>query len=355
MRLARIAICGPKGCGKSPLLRTIAGENDAVGNSYTRLAQWNLLKRKLLIISIICLLALFLHVGNFHLKLPKMKISRIFTALLLSTVTYIANAVPMATMTFDVDFMGMAHLPSGNVLLTGPQKSQATLSFPIQTLYFGTSESIYSKDLVVPLSWAGTEKLVSISSSIDQYFMTDLMGNYMHQGLNELGLTSTFTAGPSLNYANLLKRQSAGSDATRHYNMLDTSSEWISYDLSGDPNALFQSMIRLTGVGDIEDGGLDPFSATDIPQMLLDIAHSTRGYMLQYTIFVDRYKDIKTHEGQERPVEITYGGSAHLTGFSIDGQDLLQAEVPEPPSIALSALGFLACLGVSLRKRARRV
>jgi hypothetical protein len=66
-------------------------------------------------------------------------------------------------MHFDVDFVGMAHLPSGNVLLTGPQKSQATLSFPVQALYFGTSESSYSKDLVVPMSWTGTEKKVSIS------------------------------------------------------------------------------------------------------------------------------------------------------------------------------------------------
>lgn len=280
-----------------------------------------------------------------------MNISRLLGTLVLATASCFAHAVPMATMTFDVDFIGIAHMPSGNTLLTGPQNSKATLSFPVQTLNFGTSVSIYSKDLVVPLSWTGTQKLVSISSAIDQYFTTDLMGNYMHQGLSELGLSSNFTAGPSLNYANLLKRQSAGSDASKHYNMFDSSSEWISYDVEGDPNALFHSMIRLTGVGDIEDGDLDPFQATDIPQMLLDIAHSTRGYTLQYTIFVDRYKDIQTHEGPTRPVEITYGGTAHLTGFSIDGQDFLHTEVPEPSTFALSALGLVACLGLRLKRR----
>jgi hypothetical protein len=275
---------------------------------------------------------------------------RAAVGVLFSALCGIASAVPVATMTFDVEVMGMAHLPSGVYLITPPVKSTAVISFPFQLLYSGISTPPNSTDRVTVISPTTPAHMVQISSPLLEQFDISVTNSYLQQGLAELGLQTNGSPISSMNYANMLKRQRPDSS---YYTMFDANSDLTTYDLQGDNNATLMSRVAVWGVGEQQDGDLAPFDLSDLPQMLMDINDPRKGgYNVQYTVFVDRFKDIKTHEGGERPIEVTFGGSARLTSFTIDGQEMIEGTVPEPSSLALIALGFLGCLLVA-RKNAK--
>lgn len=279
-----------------------------------------------------------------------MKIVKLTAALVFSAVCGIASATPTATMTFDVEVIGTADLPSGTVLITEPVKSTAVISFPFQLLYSGISTPPNSTDRVSVISPTSSNHVVQISSPLLQQFDISVHNSFLQQGLSELGLQTSGVAVSSLNYANMLKRQRPDGS---YYTMFDANSDITSYDLQGDENASLISRIAVWGTSEQSKGDLAPFDLSDLSKMLLDINDPQKGgYSVQYTVFVDRFKDIKTHEGGERPINIIFGGSARLTSFTIDGQEILEGTVPEPSSLALIALGFLGCILVA-RKSGR--
>jgi hypothetical protein len=271
-----------------------------------------------------------------------------------------AQATPIATLTFDVTMQGYVRTGNTVKMLNDPATARhttATLQMPWIAVGPYRYDNAYATDVVLQLGLPQWSAGIQISSPVLLGLLDSAQTReIVDAALDSMGVTGTqpSTERPYMprDYASVVKRDVHGVPAAdRYYTMLDATIMRPSQDLLGIGEARLLNMIRVHGSDYDPAGNIDDFGLADVSEILKSFAASNRyGYNVQFTETVDTY-----NKGAfvDRPFEVTYGGPARLTGFTLDGVDMLHGDVPEPSALLLLGLGVAGLCAVSRMRAAR--
>lgn len=280
-----------------------------------------------------------------------MPLKQLFVSISLGLCTSIAQATPFATLTFDVNFQGYTVLNGVRADIAGSSvHDTVVLKLPLSVRDVQSYDNSYSSNYLIDLGNGEPSAGISITSAhVGSVFTSDLTDPYVNAAISQLGFS---TREPSTilrprDYAFVDKRDIHGAPASQRYlTWLDATIMGPSENLSGPFNAQLMSMVRVEGMQYIEDGNVAPFALDDVTSMLREIAVAgTPGFQVQYTRTIDSYDPNSQFFWTGRPFEITYGGSATLSAFTVDGTDILHDHaVPEPATPFIFAAGVLTLM-----------